>query len=103
MRLTRPNHFRGTDTTDTNMRYAAYANRIRTIMLSAQRYVAYTSDIGESFRPIAHPYIVRSAYAISWAYIIGDVTNEGYKAYCRQQRLLTPAAGTTPPDAKSAV
>ena len=97
----RPN--RGTDTTDTSIRYAAYANRIRTIMLSAQRYVAYTSDIGESFRPVAHPWLVRGAYTISWAYIVGDVTHEGYKAYCRNQSLLAPALGGTPPNATSAV
>jgi mitochondrial fission process protein 1 len=60
-------------------------------MLSAHRYVAYTSDIGESFRPIAHPYLVRGAYAVSWAYLIGDVSNEGWKAYKRNQALLQPA------------
>ena len=80
----------GADSIDTNYRYAAYATRLRTIMLSAHRYVAYTSDIGESFRPIAHPYLVRSAYAISWAYLIGDVSHEGWKAYHRNQRLLHP-------------
>ncbi|EXJ68989.1 uncharacterized protein A1O5_07924 [Cladophialophora psammophila CBS 110553] len=80
----------GPDTTETSMRYAAYANRLRTIMLSAHRYVAYTSDIGESFRPVAHPYLVRSAYAVSWAYVLGDVGHEGWKAYKRNQRLLHP-------------
>lgn len=79
------------DTTDTKLRYAAYANRARTILLSAQRYVAYTSDIGESFRPVAHPYLVRGAYAVSWAYLIGDVSHEGYKAYCRNQKILAPS------------
>lgn len=59
-------------------------------MLSAHRYVAYTSDIGESFRPIAHPYLVKGAYGISWLYLIGDVSHEGYKAYCRNQRTLHP-------------
>ena len=82
---------RAKDTTDSNVRYAAYAARFRTILLSAHRYVAYTSDIGESFRPIAHPYMVRGAYAISWAYLIGDVSNEGYKAYQRNKRALTPS------------
>lgn len=77
----------GEDTTETNYRYAAYATRIRTILLSAHRYVAYTSDIGESFRPIAHPYLVKSAYGISWAYLIGDVSHESYKAYWRNERL----------------
>ncbi|KAH6659406.1 mitochondrial 18 KDa protein-domain-containing protein [Truncatella angustata] len=78
------------DSTESNLRYAAYANRVRTIMLSAHRYVAYTSDIGESFRPVAHPWLVRSAYGISWAYILGDVGYEGYKAYWQNQRKLNP-------------
>lgn len=78
------------DSTDTSYRYAAYAARIRTILLSAHRYVAYTSDIGESFRPVAHPWLVRGAYGISWAYLIGDVSHEGYKAYLRNRRALTP-------------
>ncbi|KAF7718100.1 Uncharacterized protein PECH_002437 [Penicillium ucsense] len=78
------------DSTESPVRYAAYAQRIRTILLSAHRYVAYTSDIGESFRPVAHPWLVRSAYGISWAYLIGDVSHEGYKAYLRNRRALTP-------------
>ncbi|KAI9367021.1 hypothetical protein BJX61DRAFT_547896, partial [Aspergillus egyptiacus] len=78
------------DSTDTPYRYAGYANRIRTLLLSAHRYVAYTSDIGESFRPVAHPYLVRSAYGISWAYLLGDVGHEGYKAYLRNRRVLAP-------------
>jgi fission process protein 1 len=91
------------DTTDTSVRYAAYASRIRTIMLSAHRYVAYTSDIGESFRPIAHPYLVKGAYGISWLYLIGDVSHEGYKAYCRNQRTLYPEKylEVTPPSSDS--
>ncbi|KAL4976582.1 mitochondrial 18 KDa protein-domain-containing protein [Aspergillus desertorum] len=78
------------DSTDTNYRYAGYATRIRTLLLSAHRYVAYTSDVGESFRPVAHPILVRSAYAISWTYLLGDVGHEGYKAYLRNRRVLAP-------------
>lgn len=80
------------ESTDSSVRYAAYAARLRTILSAAHRYVAYTSDIGESFRPVAHPNLVRSAYAISWLYIGGDVGYEGYKAYLRQQRALHPEA-----------
>lgn len=79
------------DSTDSSVRYAAYATRVRTILLSAHRYVAYTSDIGESFRPVAHPWLVRGAYGISWAYLLGDVGHEGYKAYLRNRRALTPS------------
>lgn len=78
------------ESTDTTLRYAAYTNRLRTIMLAGQRYVAYTSEIGESFRPVAHPNWVRAAYGISWAYLMGDVGYEGYKAYLRNQRVLKP-------------
>lgn len=33
---------------------------------------------------------MRSAYAISWSYILGDVAHEGYKAYLRNRRVLIP-------------
>jgi fission process protein 1 len=39
---------------------------------------------------VAHPNLVRFAYGISWAYLIGDVSHEGYKAYCSNQRILHP-------------
>jgi len=87
--------------TESNIRYAAYAARVKTILLSAHRYVAYTSDIGESFRPVAHPYIVRGAYGISWLYILGDVGYEGYKAYLQNERIRNPATSLSHPDATS--
>ncbi|KAI5199135.1 hypothetical protein E4T39_06458 [Aureobasidium subglaciale] len=87
------------ESTESSVRYAAYASRVRTILMSAHRYVAYTSDIGESFRPIAHPYLVKGAYGVSWAYLIGDVSHEGYKAYIRNQHVLNPETST---DAASA-
>ncbi|KAK3324053.1 mitochondrial 18 KDa protein-domain-containing protein [Cercophora scortea] len=87
--------------TESNVRYAAYAARFRTILLSAHRYVAYTSDIGESFRPVAHPWLVRGAYGISWAYILGDVSYEGYKSYWSNQRILNPQLQLTPRQQKA--
>lgn len=83
------------DSTDSNVRYAAYAARLRTILLSAHRYVAYTSDIGESFRPVAHPNLVRGAYGVSWMYLLGDVSYEGYKAYWHNQRVRDPTIQLT--------
>jgi fission process protein 1 len=73
---------------------------VRTILKSAHRYVAYTSDIGESFRPVAHPWLVKTAYGISWLYLIGDVANEGYKAYSRQYPPAHFAPATSPPHPK---
>ncbi|KAM0324933.1 hypothetical protein ACHAQA_007899 [Verticillium albo-atrum] len=83
------------ESTESNVRYAAYATRVRTILSSAHRYVAYTSDIGESFRPVAHPNFVRAAYGISWLYILGDVSYEGYKSYLHNQRIINPALQLT--------
>jgi len=68
------------DTVDTNARYAAYGARLRTALRASTRYVAYTSDIGEAFRPVVPPAIVTAAYGISWAYLAGDVGYETYKA-----------------------
>lgn len=42
---------------------------------------------------------MRSAYAISWTYLFGDVGHEGYKAYLRNRRALAPA-GEAYKDAK---
>lgn len=33
---------------------------------------------------------MRAAYGVSWAYLIGDVAHEGYKAYCMNQEILHP-------------
>ena len=84
------------DSTESSVRYAAYASRLRTIMVSAQRYIAYTSDIGESFRPVAHPNWIRTAYGISWLYLGGDVAHEGYKAYLHNQNTLHPESSGKP-------
>ncbi|KAK9365385.1 mitochondrial 18 KDa protein-domain-containing protein [Lipomyces kononenkoae] len=82
------------ESTESSLRYAAYANRLRacTIVLAAQRYVAYTSDIGESFRPVVTPAVVTAAYGISWAYVLGDVAYEGYKARLHEQVFLEAKA-----------
>ncbi|KAG7194748.1 uncharacterized protein KQ657_004427 [Scheffersomyces spartinae] len=72
------------------LRYAAYARRMQTIMKAAHRYVAYTSDIGELFRPVAHPRVVTAGYAISWAYILGDVGYTMWKTNLLSKGLYTP-------------
>ncbi|CUM54653.1 uncharacterized protein AC631_04651 [Debaryomyces fabryi] len=72
-----------------NLRYAAYANRIRTILVASHRYVAYTSDIGESFRPVAHPYLVKMGYGVSWLYILGDVSYAAWKVKTKSEGKYT--------------
>lgn len=81
-------------TQDSNFRYAAYANRFKTILLASHRYVAYTSDIGESFRPVAHPNLVKFGYGVSWAYILGDSTYQAWKVKMKSEGRYT--AGLRP-------
>ena len=38
---------------------------------------------------------MRGAYGVSWAYILGDVSYEGYKAYWHNQRILNPKVELT--------
>ncbi|KAF8631183.1 hypothetical protein AX15_002518 [Amanita polypyramis BW_CC] len=69
------------DTTDSTVRYLAYGARLRTALRAGHRYIAYTSDVGEAFRPVVPPILVTAAYGISWLYLAGDVAYETYKAH----------------------
>lgn len=62
------------DTLDSNARYLGYLARAQRYIIQGSRYVAYTSDIGEAFRPVVPPSVVTAGYAVSWAYLIGDGT-----------------------------
>eukprot|EP00455_Lapot_gusevi_P034130 TRINITY_DN3755_c0_g2_i1.p1 TRINITY_DN3755_c0_g2~~TRINITY_DN3755_c0_g2_i1.p1 ORF type:complete len:253 (-),score=61.89 TRINITY_DN3755_c0_g2_i1:148-906(-) len=68
-------------TTDTNVRYVGYTRSLGILA----RYLAFTSDFGEAFRPVAHPRLVTATYGVSWMYCIGDVSYEAYKAHQRKQ------------------
>lgn len=63
---------------NSDARYLAYTARIRTALVAAAknmpRMSAYTSEIGEAGRPILPPWMIKFAYGISWAYVIGDVS-----------------------------
>jgi fission process protein 1 len=69
------------DSTDSEVRYLAYGARLRTALRAGTRYIAYTSDVGEAFRPVVPPQVVTAAYGISWLYLLGDVSYESYKAH----------------------
>ncbi|KAI8452560.1 mitochondrial 18 KDa protein-domain-containing protein [Phakopsora pachyrhizi] len=69
------------DTTETPARYLGLVARIRPLLIPATRYLAYTSDVGEAFRPIINPKLVTATYGISIGYVIGDVAYEGWKGH----------------------
>jgi len=74
---------RNADTTDSDIRYLAYGARLRTALRASTRYIAYTSDVGEAFRPVMPPWVVTAAYGVSWLYLTGDVAYESYKTHRR--------------------
>ncbi|EGO01638.1 hypothetical protein SERLA73DRAFT_177055 [Serpula lacrymans var. lacrymans S7.3] len=84
------------DSTDSDLRYMAYGARLRTALRASTRYIAYTSDVGEAFRPVVHPSIVTAAYGISWVYLAGDVGYEAYKAHRRGPSPLEAAHFSEP-------
>ncbi|KAJ7937327.1 mitochondrial 18 KDa protein-domain-containing protein [Mycena leptocephala] len=86
----------GADTTDSELRYAAYGARLRTALRASSRYIAYTSDVGEAFRPIVPPWLVSAAYGVSWLYLTGDVSYESYKAHRRGPTPLEAAHFSEP-------
>ncbi|KAJ3257570.1 hypothetical protein HK103_004479 [Boothiomyces macroporosus] len=75
------------ETTDSNARYIGYAGRIARALNSSSRYLAYTSDVGEAFRPVVSKGLVNAAYGISFAYVGFDVGYEMYKSRKRGDTL----------------
>ncbi|KAF9915127.1 hypothetical protein BX616_006840 [Lobosporangium transversale] len=68
------------DTVETPARYLAYLGRYRNLFIASSRYLAYSSDVGEAFRPVTSPFFVNAMYGVSFAYVGFDVAYEGYKA-----------------------
>ncbi len=54
--------------------------RVGRLLGSSVRYTAYSSDVGEAFRPIAPPIFVKSMYALSFSYVGGEIVYNGYRA-----------------------
>ncbi|KAI0921453.1 hypothetical protein AcW1_004579 [Taiwanofungus camphoratus] len=87
---------RNADSTNSELRYMAYGARLRTALRAGHRYIAYTSDVGEAFRPVIPPAVVTAAYGVSWLYLAGDVGYEAYKAHRRGPSPLEAAHFSEP-------
>ncbi|KAJ3019525.1 hypothetical protein HKX48_002002, partial [Thoreauomyces humboldtii] len=73
-------HPQSAETTDTPLRFLAYLARFKTLAITGSRYLAYTSDVGEAFRPVVNRHLVSAAYGVSFAYVGFDIALEGWKA-----------------------
>lgn len=50
------------DTVETPARYLAYLGRYKTLFIASSRYLAYSSDVGEAFRPVTSNLFVNAMY-----------------------------------------
>lgn len=75
------------DANETPFRYLAYFNRLARF----QRYLAFTSDVGEAFRPVLSSKLVNLSYGISFAYVGFDIGNEGYTSWKRKDTSVETA------------
>mmetsp|Transcript_62304 Transcript_62304/g.148753 ORF Transcript_62304/g.148753 Transcript_62304/m.148753 type:complete len:261 (-) Transcript_62304:132-914(-) len=64
-------------------KYIVYARRAVQAFLTKGRLVAYTSDVGESVRPVVPPFVVRLCYGLTWGYVGVDVA---YHTFEEQQK-----------------
>ncbi|KAA8496742.1 Uncharacterized protein FVE85_0471 [Porphyridium purpureum] len=73
-----------------NVRFLGYASRLArvlgtkaAVMSQKARILAYSSDIGETGRPILSPGLVRALYGVTFAYVTADVANHAYIEYAK--------------------
>jgi len=53
--------------------YSSWIARTLPKLVAEQRFLAYTSEVGESFRPLVPKYLVNATYGISICYVGADV------------------------------
>lgn len=87
-----------TDPREGAARYIAYARRAVQAFLVKGRVVAYTSDVGESVRPVVPPWVVRACYGLTWLYVGTDVafnTSEAHRKGKSDEIVARTAVHTT--------
>lgn len=66
---------------DSDARYLAYAQRIARVVGTSSRYLAFSSDVGEAFRPVVPLGVVRFSYMLTWGYVFTDIGYSAFSAY----------------------
>ncbi len=80
------------DLQDGPARFLGLAGRVGVVLArtakAGSRYIAYSSDVGEAFRPLVSPAFVRATYGIAYAYVLADV---GFAVYGEHNRSADKA------------
>uniref|UniRef100_A0A7S2S404 Mitochondrial fission process protein 1 n=1 Tax=Mucochytrium quahogii TaxID=96639 RepID=A0A7S2S404_9STRA len=70
---------------DSPLRVFGYAGRIGRLAALAlsrgSRYIAYSSDVGEAFRPVVDPKYIRIGYGVAITYVCTDIALYTHRAY----------------------
>eukprot|EP00438_Fugacium_kawagutii_P016502 Skav228925 [mRNA] locus=scaffold3800:119059:122378:+ [translate_table: standard] len=77
--------------------YIPYLARAKRLWLSTHRYIAYSSDVGESLRPVIKPWKVNLSYGIAGAYVLADTGLAGYRKQqqnCPREEVAAACAHT---------
>jgi fission process protein 1 len=80
------------------IRYAGYLGRVAAILKplsGVARYAAFTSDVGEAFRPVVSPKLVKASYAVAWTYVAGDIAYHTHEARTAGRDPVRAAAHAT--------
>lgn len=59
----------------------AALTQIKSAVASKVRYVAYSSDVGEAFRPVVSDKVVKATYGLAFLYVGCDVGHHAYMAH----------------------
>ncbi len=67
--------------TNNMVTYLSWGLRSSSKFIANQRYMAYTSEVGESLRPVTSRYLVNGTYALSLLYVGADIYTKTHDMY----------------------
>ncbi len=76
-------------------RYLALASRVGRLFGSASRYSAYSSDVGEAFRPVAPRAFVWATYGLAFGYVGTDILYNSFIAEEEKRSVKRAVAHAT--------
>ncbi|QGI77438.1 hypothetical protein CEK25_004167 [Fusarium fujikuroi] len=88
--------YAGPYATENNFFYAAYASICRTLRTLESRSVPYSPDVRAAYGPVSWLYLIGDVSYEGYKYTISDVLNEGYNSSSHNQRRLLAFLPLTP-------
>jgi fission process protein 1 len=84
---------------DSPLRWLAYLGRYGRVLAASvakgSRYIAYTSDVGEAFRPVLDERVVKAGYAVAIAYVVTEIGLTTHRAQSKGEDVKRAFAQVT--------